>query len=123
MSDVKTAIVSEFPDCDICKIEGKEPPEPAEYDAMSTYGSWGYMCEPHYQTHGVKPLGLGRGQKLVLETPEPQPRKDKAAELCKRCAKDCEPDSWNKSTGRYRVLDNPMQIEVMLSLGLFCEEI
>lgn len=122
MSDIKTAIVSELPDCDICKMEGKDPPDKAKYDGATSFGRWGYMCEPHFQTHG-KGLGHGVGQKLVLESPEPQARKDKADELCKRCGKDCPDDCWNKDTARYRVLDNPVQIEVMLSLGMYCEEV
>lgn len=120
MSDVKTAIVSELPDCGLCLYEGKK--EPAEYDAKIPGSGWNYLCQKHFDHFGCK-LGLGMGQKLVLESPEPQPRKDKADELCELCAKDCPDDCWNKDTGRYRVLDNPEKIMAMLSLGMYCEEV
>ncbi len=122
MSDVKTAIVAQLPDCDFCKMEGKK--EPAEYDARipRAGGRWGNLCQLHFDQQGCS-LGLGRGQKLVLETPEPQTRKDEADKLCERCGKGCPDDCWNKSTGRYRILDSPEKIEVMIMMGLYCEEI
>ena len=123
--DVKTALVDELPPCDICKAEGVDPPEPAEYDASTTSGRWGYMCEAHYQTHGVKPLGLGRGQKLVVRGSVKQPAEilSRADKLCAKCGKDCGEDSFNKETIRYRILDNEEKIAVMLATGLYCEEI
>ncbi len=42
--------------CDLCG-------ELALYDAKTTAGPWGYLCEAHYQEHGIG-LGLGRGQRL-----------------------------------------------------------
>lgn len=122
--EVKTAIVEELPECDICKMEGKSPPDTAEYDGATSFGRWGYMCEPHFQTHG-KGLGHGIGQKLILRGSVKQPAEvlSKADRLCERCGKDCAPDSWNKETGRMRILDNEMKIEVMLATGLYCEEI
>lgn len=117
MSDVKTAIVSEFPICDVPGCE-----EPAEYDAKTRRGPWGYFCQTHFDQFGCR-LGLGMGQKLVLESPEPQSRKDRADKLCKQCGKDCPDDCWNKDTGRYRVLDNPEKTMLMLSMGMYCEEV
>lgn len=122
---MKTALVDKLPDCDFCKMEGKEPPEPAEYDAQTTSGPWANMCESHYQQFGIKPLGLGRGQKLVLRGSAKQPAEvlSKADDLCNRCGKGCPEDSWNKETGRHRILDEPDKIEVMIMMGLYCEEI
>jgi len=59
----KTTQVTELPLCDLCK-HFNQPPEPAEYDGKTTLGPWGYMCEAHFQSHGIG-LGLGRGQKLM----------------------------------------------------------
>jgi len=112
--------VSELPDCDICKMEGRT--EPAEYDGATSFGRWGYMCEPHFQTHG-KGLGHGIGQRLVLESPEPAPRVSKADELCNRCGKGCPNSCWNKDTGRFRVLGNEMKTQLMIEARLYCEEV
>jgi hypothetical protein len=135
MSDpeVKTAIVAELPDCYFCNQLGRT--EPAEYDAKTIpskmfqgvylRGQWAHMCESHYQLFGVKPLGLGMGQKLILRgsVKHPDGVLSRANELCKRCGKGCAEDSWNKETGRMRILDNGVKIETMLMLGLYCEEI
>lgn len=134
MSDpeVKTVIVAELPDCYFCEQEGRK--EPAEYDAQTDslkthrgarLGSWAFMCESHYQSLGVKPLGLGMGQKLILRGSVKHPTEvlSRADALCKRCGKGCAEDSWNKETGRMRILDNGAKIETMLMLGLYCEEI
>jgi len=120
MTDVKTAIVDQLPDCDICKMEGKT--EPAEYDAKIPGGSWTNLCQQDFDKYGCS-LGTGRGQKLVLECPEPQSRKDKADSLCERCGKGCPDDGWNKETTRYRVLDDLIMIEAMLGMGIYCEEV
>jgi hypothetical protein len=131
--EVKTAIVSELPDCAFCAMEGRT--EPAEYDAKTIPskmfkgryldGRWANMCEKHYQLFGVKPLGLGMGQKLVLRGSAKVPESDlsRADELCRRCGKGCGEDSFNKETMRFRILDNPVKISVMLATGLYCEEI
>lgn len=37
--------------CDFCN-------HPAAYDAKTIYGPWGYLCEEHYQTIGVKTPGM-----------------------------------------------------------------
>ena len=121
--EVKTAIVAELPDCYFCKMEGRT--EPAEYDARTRTGQWGNMCEPHYQQHGVKPLGLGMGQKLILRGSVKLPAKvqSKADKLCERCGKGCPAECWNKETGRMRILDSPEKIELMIATGLYCEEV
>lgn len=51
--------VNHYPPCDICG-------EPAQYDAKSIYGPWGYFCSFHFQTETFGKLGLGFGQKLKL---------------------------------------------------------
>jgi hypothetical protein len=68
MTDTE-ARVAKIPNCDIHKALGMEP-TPAKYDAsVSFFGrrSWGYVCERHF-AEGKGSLGLGRGQKLVLDT-------------------------------------------------------
>ena len=55
------ARVSELPECDFC-IEVT----PATYDARIHTGQWAHMCERHFVMLECK-LGLGKGQKLVLE--------------------------------------------------------
>lgn len=118
----KTAIVEKLPDCDMCKAEGRK--EPAEYDSKTVHGPWASLCEPHWQKYGVKPLGTGRGQKLVLRGSVKHSAEtlSRANELCKRCGKGCPEGSWNQETGRHRILGDSAKIEVMLSLGLYCEE-
>lgn len=54
-----TKKVSAMPNCDFC---GEE----ASYDARTTYGPWGFMCESDFQTHSIGKLGLGFGQKLEV---------------------------------------------------------
>lgn len=50
--------VSKLPKCDVCGGT-------AHYDAKTTQGAWGYLCEEHFATMGVG-LGTGRGQRLVV---------------------------------------------------------
>jgi len=118
-SDVKTALVDKLPPCDMPGCD-----EPAEYDAKTRSGQWGNLCQTHFDSNGCS-LGLGRGQKLVLRGSAKQPADvlRKADELCRRCGKDCSEDSINKETMRHRILNNPVKINAMLSLGLYCEEI
>ena len=51
--------VKTFPHCDFC-------PSGALYDGQTTAGLWANMCNLHFQEHGVG-LGLGKGQRLVVE--------------------------------------------------------
>lgn len=117
---MKTAIVTELPNCYFCEMEGKT--EPAEYDGRTDIGQWAFMCQHHFDQYGVG-LGTGKGQKLILPVKHPDEMLSKANELCQRCGKDCPDDCWNKETGRYQVLDDPTRTWVMLSMGLHCEEV
>lgn len=57
--------VEKLPMCDFCRLEdGVE--NPALYDGRTIYGRWSYMCQKHFEKYGTG-LGLGKGQKLVLE--------------------------------------------------------
>lgn len=39
--------VKVLPDCDICKIIGSDTKK-ASYDAKTSMGSWGYLCDDHF---------------------------------------------------------------------------
>ena len=130
-SEVKTALVDKLPDCDVCKLEATAKgdfseckTEPAEYDAQIPGSSWANLCQHHFDLFGCS-LGLGMGQKLVVRGSAKHPAEvvSKADELCRRCGKNCAEDSMNKETMRHRILDNPIKINAMLSIGLYCEEI
>ena len=55
----KQVKVFEIPPCDVCS-------KPAYADAKVPGGPWGYVCGVHFRQFGCS-LGLGKGQKLVLE--------------------------------------------------------
>jgi hypothetical protein len=54
--------------CDICKQNG-DTTVPAQYDGATVFGPWANMCVTHFTLYG-QGLGLGVGQRLVLEEPE-----------------------------------------------------
>lgn len=56
------AKVAALPKCDVCKNET------ACYDAATVYGPWAFMCQSCFELHGTGQLGLGKGQRLELET-------------------------------------------------------
>ncbi len=61
-------IIHNYPDCDFCKKDcedGAKTPRKAKYDGKTTLGAWTYMCQEHFDVHGVG-LGLGRGQRLLV---------------------------------------------------------
>lgn len=61
----ETTVLTERPYCDVCALMGKRIP--ASVDGRTRWGSsWAYMCEPHFEIHGVG-LGLGRGQRLWID--------------------------------------------------------
>jgi len=62
MADLTQAVVESYPLCQLCP---DHQPNEARYDGKTKDGPWGYMCEKHFQEHGVG-LGMGRGQKLIL---------------------------------------------------------
>jgi len=53
-----TTVVQSRPPCDICG-------EPAQYDAKTKHGPWGWLCQADFDKLGVG-LGLGLGQKLIV---------------------------------------------------------
>jgi len=55
----KEVEVLELPKCDFCE-------EKAKYDGKTLLGPWGFMCEKHFQRHGIG-LGLGKGQRLLVK--------------------------------------------------------
>jgi hypothetical protein len=52
-------VVYTIPKCDFCSNS-------AAYDGKTVHGSWAYMCRQHFATEG-RGLGLGRGQRLILQ--------------------------------------------------------
>jgi len=60
---MKHAIIAEIPDCDFCP---KSKPKKAKYDGQTRFGAWAYMCQKHWEFNGIGKLGMGLGQKLVL---------------------------------------------------------
>lgn len=56
-----------IPDCDVCKMENNLS-TPAVYDARlpGAGGSWGYVCQRHFDQLGPGSLGTGNGQRLIL---------------------------------------------------------
>jgi len=61
MNNHTEQIIPWQPSCDFCN-------EPAKYDARMLRGSWAYMCNAHFEEHGIK-LGLGYGQRLIFQAP------------------------------------------------------
>ena len=53
--------VTKLPECDYCRRTFDEM-----YDAKTIYGYWANLCPYHFGHYGIG-LGLGKGQKLVLE--------------------------------------------------------
>ena len=110
--------MTELPDCDLCKSEGADPVEPAEYDVKTTLGPHGCLCQKHFDQYGT-PIG----NKLVKPTKQADETIEKVDEICRRCSKDdCSEDSWNKKVMRFRLLDHPVVVDLMTSMELYCEE-
>lgn len=62
------AKVAKLPSCDFCKMNGKNN-VPATYDGATKQGPWAHMCVTHYTLYGLDRLGVGLGQRLVVEEP------------------------------------------------------
>ena len=58
------AIVSELPKCDF-----SDTCKPAKFDSVCNINmrSWANMCPAHYREYGIGRLGVGYGQKLLVE--------------------------------------------------------
>lgn len=66
----------DFRYCDFDKANGKMVI--ASYDAKTSRfspgrGSWGYMCQEHWEAYTDKQLGVGVGQKLIYPDAKPSP--------------------------------------------------
>lgn len=70
MTDHRSVTVSEIPDCDYCST--LKVKRPAFADAKIGNGGWANVCDLHFQMFHCN-LGMGWGQRLVLEEPQPQP--------------------------------------------------
>lgn len=62
--------VSELPPCDVCSMGVESSKTKAVYDARlpGMGGSWGYVCEKHFQQYGPGRLGTGHGQRLIVKS-------------------------------------------------------
>ena len=56
--------IGEWKICDICKTRNGGPLRQAVYDARLNTGTWGYLCQQHFDEFGVG-LGIGRGVKIT----------------------------------------------------------
>ena len=118
-----TARVSKLPECDLCKDSDIfKTPEEARYDGRTTSGLWAFMCERHFETDGTG-LGLGKGQRLTTKNEHTDDELNRADRLCQQCRKGCPPYSYNVEEIRHRILVHPQHIELMIELGLYCEEV
>lgn len=61
-----TAKMTHRPDCDLCARDGVKTS--ATYDAKTFLGPWAYLCDTHYQSHGIG-LGEGVGQRILVIAP------------------------------------------------------
>ena len=53
------------PPCDLCVAEHPHhPPRDAEFDMPTIYGSWGYVCRDHLESH-VAPGAYGVGTHIT----------------------------------------------------------
>ncbi len=114
---MQTTTMTELPGCYFCEQEKREPVEPAEYDARTTLGPHAYMCQEHFEQYGT-PIGT----KLVKPTKQADETIDKVDSICKKCGKDCAEDSWNKTVMRFRLPGRPVVVDLMVSMGVYCEE-
>jgi hypothetical protein len=53
--------LEKLPSCQMCE-------NTADYDSATIFGSWAYLCEPHWEEWGMGCLGVGFGQRLVLKS-------------------------------------------------------
>jgi hypothetical protein len=61
------ARVDALPWCDLCKygIGCRKVETIALYDARTSNGQWGFLCQTHYESENCR-LGTGFGQRLVV---------------------------------------------------------
>jgi hypothetical protein len=63
MSD--RVLVASIPKCDLA-FRAQHPERPAVYDAKTTFGPWGFLCQECFDRYGTGKLGTGLGQRLIL---------------------------------------------------------
>lgn len=68
----EAVVVTEVKKCDFCMERGQITE--ASYDAKTFMGPWANMCEMDFNEFGVG-LGLGRGQKLLVQAYDPDEKK------------------------------------------------
>jgi hypothetical protein len=47
----KITLPGDTPKCDLCVALGHTPQNDAEFDMPTIYGSWGYVCRDHLESH------------------------------------------------------------------------
>jgi hypothetical protein len=62
---METAYISRAQHCDFCASIGKL--EVAQYDAKFAGGIWAFSCENCYLEAGSPALGMGLGQRLIIQ--------------------------------------------------------
>jgi hypothetical protein len=61
-----------LPDCDIHKAKNPPANKSAEYDTLTVFGSWAYLCNECFDNFAAyNTTGIGKGQQLKLEVGEP----------------------------------------------------
>ena len=68
------AYVATLPMCDFCRMNNADVEVPAHFDAATRRpdglpGPWAMMCSTHFGLYGIG-LGVGRGQRLVVDVPQ-----------------------------------------------------
>jgi hypothetical protein len=51
-------VVKELPKCQFCDDQ-------AAFDGRTVHGPWAFMCQAHWDEHGVGHTGVGYGQRLI----------------------------------------------------------
>jgi len=47
----KITLPGDTPKCDLCVALGETPVQSAEFDMPTIYGTWGYVCRDHLESH------------------------------------------------------------------------
>ena len=60
----KITLPGDTPKCDLCAATGASPEKDAEFDMPTIFGSWGYVCRDHLESH-VAPGAYGVGTHIT----------------------------------------------------------